>query len=205
MKKILSKILFVLVVFASNAQAHMQHSTDEATALLQEIRKGGYILYFRHERTNMSILDQKNFDTNDCSTQRNLSYSGVASAHEIGTHISALNIPIGKVVSSPLCRTKETARYLFNHYVIDERLYGGGKSNEVKHDLLKIMQELDVRNKNAAVVAHLGNFYRLFGVRLQEGDAAIVKIVDGQAKHIGTLRSNQWNDFIIDNQFAHKN
>jgi phosphohistidine phosphatase SixA len=81
--------------------------------LLEQLRKGGYVLYMRHGETGQDS-DQPNLQFNDCSTQRNLSESGRQAAVKLGAVMSELQIPIGKpVLASPFCRTRETARLAF--------------------------------------------------------------------------------------------
>src|SRR3546814_17876605 len=49
----------------------------------------------------------------DCATQRNLSVAGAANSVQTGDYIRRLRIPIGDVLSSPMCRCSETARLAF--------------------------------------------------------------------------------------------
>src|ERR1700682_2928280 len=82
-------------------------------ALLAELRKGGYVLYFRHAATDLSQNDSKSLGSTDCANQRNLSPKGREDAHAIGRAFHELGIPVGKVLASPMCRTEETARLIF--------------------------------------------------------------------------------------------
>src|SRR2546430_2382745 len=45
-------------------------------ALVAELRKGGYVLYFRHIATDFSQNDSKSRGPTDCANQRNLSEKG---------------------------------------------------------------------------------------------------------------------------------
>jgi phosphohistidine phosphatase SixA len=45
--------------------------------------------------------------------QRNLTDGGRADARAIGAAIRSLGIPIGEVLASPFCRTRETAELIF--------------------------------------------------------------------------------------------
>lgn len=49
----------------------------------------------------------------DCATQRVLSEKGRQNSRAIGEAIRALDVPIGPVLASPLCRTVETAVLAF--------------------------------------------------------------------------------------------
>jgi phosphohistidine phosphatase SixA len=72
-------------------------------ALIDELRKGGYLLYMRHAETGRV--------TEQCGIS-NLTSVGEEEAKQIGAAIRALNIPVSEVWSSPACRVVDTARLL---------------------------------------------------------------------------------------------
>ncbi|MEO7728449.1 MAG: histidine phosphatase family protein, partial [Burkholderiales bacterium] len=78
-----------------------------------ELRRGGYVIYFRHTSTDFSQNDAQSKSYDDCAHQRNLTDAGRAQARAIGAAVRELKLPIEKVVASPLCRTMETARLAF--------------------------------------------------------------------------------------------
>ena len=82
-------------------------------ALLAALREGGFVIYFRHARTDFSQDDVDLSDLSNCATQRNLSAEGRDKARLIGEAIAAHGIPVGEVLSSELCRTRETAELAF--------------------------------------------------------------------------------------------
>ncbi len=69
-------------------------------ALLDALQQGGFVLYLRHTETG-AITEQCNVS--------NLSPGGMAMARELGAQLKRLRIPVGRVVSSPVCRVQETA------------------------------------------------------------------------------------------------
>lgn len=73
----------------------------DGDALLQALRKGGFVLYLRHAETGPT--------SEDC-TLTNLTAKGRDDAKGIGDAIRMLKIPIGRVISSDVCRAQETAR-----------------------------------------------------------------------------------------------
>src|SRR5438105_1055874 len=81
--------------------------------LLAELRKGGYILYFRHAATDFSQNDEKMKSFEDCANQRNLIDRGRSDARTAAAAIRRLGIPVERVLASPFCRTVETAQLLF--------------------------------------------------------------------------------------------
>jgi hypothetical protein len=56
----------------------------EGQALVEALRRGGYVIFFRHARTDFSQPDSDRQNLEDCGTQRNLSEAGRADAHAIG-------------------------------------------------------------------------------------------------------------------------
>jgi phosphohistidine phosphatase SixA len=71
--------------------------------LVDELRKGGFVLYMRHAETGRI--------TEQCGIS-NLTVEGEEQARLVGAFLRALNIPVDKVWSSPACRALDTARLL---------------------------------------------------------------------------------------------
>lgn len=85
-------------------------------ALVEALREGGYVIYFRHAATDWSRNDrvERTGDWRSCdpNRMRQLSNAGRATARHIGEALHALRIPVGKILSSEYCRAAETARLL---------------------------------------------------------------------------------------------
>lgn len=90
--------------------------------LARAMQRGGLVLVLRHAVTDMSKPDQDPVVLSDCRTQRNLNAAGRADARTIGRGVRRLGLRIGSVLSSPFCRTKETARLAFGRYRISQAL-----------------------------------------------------------------------------------
>lgn len=73
--------------------------------------RGGTVVLLRHALAP-GIGDPANFDLDDCRTQRNLSSLGRRQAQEIGAKVRAAGVDVSAVLSSPWCRSRETARLL---------------------------------------------------------------------------------------------
>jgi len=74
---------------------------------------GGYTVYVRHAHTDQSRQDS---DPTDCSRQRLLSGQGIQDASNIGRIFSSsLRFPVGRLISTEYCRTKDTARLAFGN------------------------------------------------------------------------------------------
>src|SRR5262245_63698286 len=88
------------------------------TALRDTLRRGGYVLYFRHTSTDFGQNDDGMTSFDDCTKQRNLTDKGRAEARAIGAAIARLKIPVGEVLASPYCRTVETAKLIFGRATV---------------------------------------------------------------------------------------
>ena len=71
-----------------------------AKQLANDLRRGGYVIYLRHARTNKHWGDQvsPNLNLAECSTQHRLSPDGKKEAGQIGKGIKAATIPVGDVI-----------------------------------------------------------------------------------------------------------
>ncbi|MEO5764734.1 MAG: histidine phosphatase family protein [Casimicrobiaceae bacterium] len=149
------------------------------TALRDALRRGGYVLYFRHTSTDFGQNDDAMSSFDDCSKQRNLTDKGRAEARAIGAAIARLKIPVGEVLASPYCRTLETARLIFGRATasIDVR---GGPATPASPDRyagLRVRLASPVTGgTNVAIASHGNPFYAVAGPPyLAEGEAAIVE------------------------------
>ena len=85
----------------------------EGPALLDALRRGGHVVYFRHTATDFSKNDSAMRNFGDCANQRLLSTQGRRDATQLGERFRALKIPVGEVFASPMCRTTEHAKLAF--------------------------------------------------------------------------------------------
>jgi phosphohistidine phosphatase SixA len=167
-------------------------------ALLQALRKGGYVLYMRHSITDMSQNDAKMKDYDDCANQRNLTGDGRAQARAIGAQVKRLGIPVGIVLASPYCRTMETARLAFGPAPVTatEELRGGpGTANDPKRyaPLKELLSSPMDDGRNMVAVSHGNPFYALAGAPyLAEGEIAVVKPAGTGFSVVGRIRPEQW-------------
>jgi broad specificity phosphatase PhoE len=151
------------------------------TDVIAQLKAGGNVILIRHERTEVpSAADDYSKPTNDCRSQRNLSPAGFAGAVETRVALRALNIPVERVISSPMCRATETARQMFVTYDVDPRLMhemdDQGRNNEIAGaDLKSVLDEVGGTKGNIALVTHTGLIQRATGLRVSEGGIAILR------------------------------
>ena len=93
-------------------------------SLVNDLRKGGYVIFFRHASTDWSQrdTDYMNFDNRD--GQRNLSDAGKADAGTIGKAFQELEVPVDSIFVSPMWRCRDTAQLAFGRYEIRMALFG---------------------------------------------------------------------------------
>src|SRR5207245_10606176 len=82
------------------------------TELLPELRKGGYVLFIRHPKTNPDQADTDPLNLDNVKAQRQLSDEGRKQAKALGEAFRALKVPVDKVISSKFYRAQEAAKLL---------------------------------------------------------------------------------------------
>ncbi len=165
--------------------------------ILAELKRGGYVIYFRHTATDFSQNDANSKSVDDCANQRSLTETGRAQARAIGAAIRVLDFRINKVVASPLCRTMETARLAFGKAepVADMRGAAVPVADPARYAALKKLFATPYpRGANLVVVSHGNPFYGVAGPPyLAEGEAAVIRgtgTVDFEV--LTRLRAEEW-------------
>ncbi len=105
-------------------------------ALWALLRGGGQVVLVRHAVTDPGVGDPPAFKLDDCATQRNLSEAGRREAAALGAAIRAHQVPVARVLTSPWCRCRETARIAF-----------GGQSFEVEPSLSNLFSRGENRDR----------------------------------------------------------
>ena len=80
-------------------------------AFASETRFDGTVIFLRHALAPGNG-DPKNFDLDNCQTQRNLDETGRRQARAIGKRIAAAKLNLAGIYSSEWCRCLETAQLL---------------------------------------------------------------------------------------------
>ncbi len=170
-------------------------------ALLEQLRAGGFNIFFRHALTpNYSDPDDTTLD--NCGTQRNLSKEGIDQSKALGEAFRTLEIPIGTVRSSPFCRSMDTAWHAFGRVEKDRTLRLSGNEPEKDPSEGKVWR--NVRNvakippmpmTNAIFMAH-GTVGQIFGAGyMEEGEAVIIE-PDGKGGWtlIARVKAEDWKE-----------
>ncbi len=178
---------------------------DAATpqTLVDELQKGGYVIFLRHATTDHNKAPQAKPKLDDCNTQRNLSEDGRRQAHSIGAAISALRIPIGRVLSSPYCRCVDTATLAFGRVEVDAGLVFSITENEentqrLGRHLAQLLATSPAANSNTVIVSHTANLKTAAGIWPRpEGVAVVFQPLDEQNfAHVGTIEPGAWQRLL---------
>lgn len=181
---------------AASERSSLPAFEPDSAQLLSELRKGGYILYFRHAATDFSQNDSKMTSFEDCASQRNLIDKGRADARIVGAAIKQLGIPVGAVLASPFCRTVETAQIAFGRAEKTQQVRGGPAApagSERYAPLRKIMITPVQKGVNLAVVSHGNPFHSVAGPPyLAEGEAAVIRPLGSGFEVFARIRVEGW-------------
>ena len=188
----------VALVIATALPAPAQ--TLAGAELLAALRAGGYVIYFRHADTDHSRQDQRPVNFDDCATQRVLSDKGRQNSRTIGEAIRALDIPIGPVLASPLCRTVETAVLAFGSAEKSMATREAGPEpvgSPGRYAALRaLLSTAPPAGKNTAIVGHGYPYYSLIGKgkMLEEGEAAIIRRHGTSFQEVARLGLKEWRE-----------
>ena len=208
-----NKLLYVTMrnlVFISLLAVTLLASAEEPSALpvrempqkelLAMLRAGGFILYFRHTSTDFGQSDEAMTNFADCEKQRNLTDKGRDEARAIGAAVKELAIPVGTILSSPFCRTTETAQLAFGRVEQSMDLRGGPVSNDPASypALRKQLSTWPQAETNTILVGHGNPFRSIAGApHLSEGEAAVLQPVGGDKfQIIARIRLEDWKNLI---------
>ena len=180
------KTIFITFIFLTcSVKADLDQN------LIKEFHQGGKLIFIRHAYAPGSG-DPKNFNLNDCSTQRNLSRDGRKQAQLIGVFFKENKIQIDKVLSSEWCRCKETAEIAFEDFSTISFLNSFYSSKFAKNKITQV-EELNKyisrfkSKKNLILVTH----YVLISEILNYGPSSgEIVVSDKNFNIIGSIEIN---------------
>jgi phosphohistidine phosphatase SixA len=138
----------------------------------------GAIVLFRHAEAPGGG-DPPGLRLGDCSTQRNLGADGRAQARRIGEQFRVHRIPVGAVITSQWCRTRETAELAFPGRPRDDpdfNSFFGAAGREPAQTAAALATLNRWRGPGVlVVVTHQVNITALTGVSPASGEGVIVR------------------------------
>ncbi|MBB5021933.1 phosphohistidine phosphatase SixA [Desulfurispira natronophila] len=173
--------------------------------VLQKMQAGGLVIYMRHGPTDTTQPDQvPEVDLEDCSTQRPLTSEGVEIARQAGQAMRAANIPIGKILVSPMCRTRESAEAAFDQpYTVDKGLmYTAHMTSNQKGFALETINRLlsapVEAGTNRMLVGHAPNIMDAMGYfPTPEGAVLIFRPRGSEGyEYIATITPELWSELV---------
>ena len=160
-----------------------------------ELSKPDTIVLFRHA-TAPGIGDPTNFKLNDCSTQRNLNVAGRAEARKLGEQFRSRKIPVGAVLTSQWCRTRETALLAFGQDAVRDELAFNSSflaSSEISNAQTSQARSVLMGWRGPGVlivVTHQVNITALTGVNPSSAEGVVLRLAgDGSLTVVGTIAS----------------
>jgi len=180
---------FLIFFLLYNSFIFVNAYPDEKT--IDSLKEGGKVIFIRHAYAPGNG-DPKNFNLEDCNSQRNLNNSGKEQSNRIGLFFINNKIPIDVVLSSEWCRCKDTAKLAFNKYqtfnalnsFYDKR-FSKNKKKQIK-DLKKYIQEWDSK-KNLILVTHFVVISEVLNFSSSSGE---IVITDKNFNIIGNIQTN---------------
>ena len=168
--------------------------------LLSELRKGGYVIYFRHTSTDFSRDDSRSISDDDCDNQRPLTDKGRDEARQIGAAFRELKIPIVNVLASPRCRTMETATLAFGRADKAPEARGAPATPDSADRYAGLRRLLSTPVKpgaNLVISSHGNPFYATAGAPyLAEGEAAVVRPLGKEFEIVARVKHDAWRGLM---------
>ncbi|OOG42934.1 histidine phosphatase family protein [Polaromonas sp. A23] len=147
-------------------------------ALWTLLKGGGQVVLIRHALTTPGVGDPEGMRLDDCSTQRNLSDEGRAHARQLSEAFRQRGIVVGRLLSSPWCRSIETAKLAFGKMPELTPALGNlfGRSAEADRQMasLRPLAGQKPANGNTVMVSHGSTIVALTGISPDTGEMVVL-------------------------------
>ena len=173
----------------SSSDLYLTRKFDRSS-LLQDLKNGGYIIYFRHATTESDYADQADplMSLDDCNSQRKLSLQGIRESYDIGLAFASKAIPIGQIIVSEYCRSWKTANFAFGEWTQkDSRLnflpyedYTDDHVELMKKNVMPLLTQSPLPGTNTVIVGHDDIFESATGIYPEPQGIAYILDPDGK-------------------------
>ena len=176
----------------------MTPDTPGGEILVERLREGGLVMYFRHADTTGTTCD-RTYRIGDRAGQRNISEDGREQSRRIGVAMEDLGIPIQfPVLAGPVFRARDTAELAFGIdrvEVTDSLLaddYAGSQLNRVLSEHRRLFSGPVAPGANLVLVGHrtpglIAIDRQVTRNNFPEGTALIIDPNSGEPLLIGVL------------------
>lgn len=165
--------------------------------LIEKLRAGGLVVLIRHAATGPTPSAHP--VAGDCSTQRVLSEQGEREAEELGRAFRMMGILVGDIVTSPWCRTIQTAESAFGKHTLHtasgvlalwDDLEPSARAARVEELRALLATKPRTRGTNTVLVTHRPNLKSL-GLEVEpEGLAHVFQ--PGGGGYLGSIQPQEW-------------
>jgi phosphohistidine phosphatase SixA len=181
------RLLLCLLLLTACAQVEPPEPEGPLSGarLVEALRDGGLVVYLRHTETTEGGTDDPT-KPSDCAAQRKLSEKGKQDARLIGEAFQKLDLPVGEVIASPYCRTRETAELAFDEVRTDPAMLPlpgvGAPGQDAAFDAAKqLVAEEPEDGTLTVLVGHISVIEPVTGATPEEGGAAVFR-PDGEGE-----------------------
>lgn len=185
----------------SNPHGHASplHAPPQVYLLAEQLRQGGLVVFLRHAKTAHDGIDQAPFAVDDCARQRNLGRAGRLLSEEMGDAFKTIGIRVGVVLASPWCRTMETARLAFGRAQAEPALAIDVAQMKATVDhFWRLSNRLPEPGVNTVLVGHLLSPLMALGLKIDEGEAIVMRPGAVKPEVLGRINAVQWGDLTRD-------
>ncbi len=161
--------------------------------ILDALKLGGHVIYFRHGATTRSGIDRIEWPR---ERQRLLSDLGIEQSRIIGEAFQRHAIPVGEVLASPFARCRDMAEIAFGR--VEERMellgllsHDQGRDDRIAY-LTQKLTSLPAANANRIIVSHTSNIQHVANGTLAEGEAVVLRPNGTGFEIRGTLMPEDW-------------
>ena len=170
-------------------------------ALVNALKKGGHVIVFRHASSPRELPDDRTANPDNVPRERQLDETGRNDATALGQALRRLSIPVGRVITSPTYRARETVKFAqLPKPDVAAELGDRGQSMQGVTDAdgawLRARAAQFAPGTTTVLVTHLPNIMRAFPDHadgIADGDALVFG-PDGKggATLIAVVKIGQW-------------
>ncbi len=197
-RRLITALFLVFIASAAAAQPVTPVTGDsaEGRVLIERLRAGGLVLFFRHAVT-LGMKCDRTFRIGDRDGQRNISAAGRDQSRRIGEELRARDIRIAlPVLAGPVFRARDTAELAFgesNVRVTDDLIaddYAGGRLDALLEAHARLFSAPVAPGANRVLVGHRTPAIMVLGESVAqrafpEGAALVLEPVPPRGRLLG--------------------